>query len=123
MVHRPPPNLLRQEISGTSIYLEILHKSTTVSESGNEENLKSLAEEKLVSFCGQILREASDLQPVTGEAASADIHRVLDLRAPVIVKVKLFFRTHMNLLHLTVLQLYLIEYLQRSILIMSKWTH
>nr|CAD1819327.1 unnamed protein product [Ananas comosus var. bracteatus] len=84
---RPPPNLLRQEISGTSIYLEILHKSTTVSGSGNEENLKSLAEEKLVSFCGQILREASDLQPVTGEASSADIHRVLDLRAPVIVKV------------------------------------
>ncbi|KAG8080107.1 hypothetical protein GUJ93_ZPchr0007g4793 [Zizania palustris] len=35
----------------------------------------------------QILKDASDLQPSTGEAASADIHRVLDLRAPVIVKV------------------------------------
>lgn len=39
------------------------------------------------SFCGQILKEASDLQPSTGETASADIHRVLDLRAPVIIKV------------------------------------
>lgn len=56
-------------------------------ESGEQEKVKNLAEGKLVSFCGQILKEASDLQPSTGEAASADIHRVLDLRAPVIVKV------------------------------------
>ncbi|XP_062190117.1 brefeldin A-inhibited guanine nucleotide-exchange protein 5-like [Phragmites australis] len=97
---RPPLNLLRQELAGTTIYLEILHKSTAehdmndsteeangFSESGEQEKLKNLAEGKLVSFCGQILKEASDLQPSTGEAASADIHRVLDLRAPVIVKV------------------------------------
>lgn len=56
-------------------------------DSGEQENIKNLAEGKLVSFCGQILKEASDLQPSTGEAASADVHRVLDLRAPVIVKV------------------------------------
>lgn len=98
---RPPLNLLRQELAGTAIYLEILQKSTVehdgndpsedtnghVIESDEHEKLKSLAEGKLVSFCGQILKDASDLQPSTGEAASADIHRVLDLRAPVIVKV------------------------------------
>ncbi|KAF0905978.1 hypothetical protein E2562_008999 [Oryza meyeriana var. granulata] len=98
---RPPLNLLRQELAGTAIYLEILHKSTVehggngpsedtsghVIESDEHEKLKNLAEGKLVSFCGQILKDASDLQPSTGEAASADIHRVLDLRAPVIVKV------------------------------------
>ncbi|CAN6199456.1 unnamed protein product [Urochloa humidicola] len=98
---RPPLNLLRQELAGTTIYLDILHKSTVEQEekdsteetngfsveSGEQEKIKNLAEGKLVSFCGQILKEASDLQPSTGEAASADIHRVLDLRAPVIVKV------------------------------------
>ncbi|KAL0926627.1 hypothetical protein M5K25_002866 [Dendrobium thyrsiflorum] len=110
---RPPLNLLRQEIAGTSIYLDILQKSTSTSsgdnneqesngsfretESGSErtnfeikspeEKLKLLAEEKLVSFCGQILKEASDLQPVTIESANADVHRVLDLRAPIVVKV------------------------------------
>jgi len=98
---RPPLNLLRQELAGTTIYLDILHKSTVEQEekdsteeadgfsveSGEQEKIKDLAEGKLVSFCGQILKEASDLQPSTGEAASADIHRVLDLRAPVVVKV------------------------------------
>lgn len=96
--YRPPLNLLRQELSGTTIYLEILHKSTVehdANESSEEANgfsveqekLKNLAEGKLVSFCGQILKEASELQPSNGETASADIHRVLDLRAPVIVMV------------------------------------
>ncbi|WVZ66373.1 hypothetical protein U9M48_015604 [Paspalum notatum var. saurae] len=98
---RPPLNLLRQELAGTTIYLDILHKSTVEQdekdsseetngisvESDDQEKIKNLAEGKLVSFCGQILKEASDLQPSTGEVASADIHRVLDLRAPVIVKV------------------------------------
>ncbi|KAG8080082.1 hypothetical protein GUJ93_ZPchr0007g4420 [Zizania palustris] len=100
-LERPPLNLLRQELAGTTIYLDILHKSTVRHdgngsneetndygvESDEHENLKNLAEGKLISFCGQILKDASDLQPSTGEAASADIHRVLDLRAPVIVKV------------------------------------
>eukprot|EP00262_Sarcandra_glabra_P015918 TRINITY_DN5018_c0_g2_i1.p1 TRINITY_DN5018_c0_g2~~TRINITY_DN5018_c0_g2_i1.p1 ORF type:complete len:951 (-),score=170.00 TRINITY_DN5018_c0_g2_i1:372-3224(-) len=112
---RPPLNLLRQEIAGTSIYLDILQKTTSryningkepVDANGSlavgtpsvndpssteisnaEEKLKFLAEEKLVSFCGQILKEASDLQPSTGEAASVDIHRVLELRSPIIIKV------------------------------------
>jgi guanine nucleotide-exchange factor len=53
----------------------------------DQEKIKYLAEGKLVSFCGQVLKEASDLQPSTGDAASVDIHNVLDLRAPVIVKV------------------------------------
>jgi guanine nucleotide-exchange factor len=56
-------------------------------ESDDQEKIKYLAEGKLVSFCGQVLKEASDLQPSTGDAASVDIHNVLDLRAPVIVKV------------------------------------
>lgn len=111
---RPPLNLLRQEIVGTSIYLDILQKSTSIGscdknelasingfsleiESGSEtsdaeiknpeEKLKLFAEEKLVSFCGQILKEASDLQPGVIENANADVHRVLDLRAPIVVKV------------------------------------
>ncbi|KAG0481491.1 hypothetical protein HPP92_012349 [Vanilla planifolia] len=113
-IERPPLNLLRQEITGTSIYLDTLQKSTSASSytnnelaasngpsteinSGNEKShtetknseakLKLLAEEKLVSFCGQVLKEASDLQPGTIDGANADVHRVLDLRAPVIVKV------------------------------------
>ncbi|KAG9443870.1 hypothetical protein H6P81_015210 [Aristolochia fimbriata] len=108
---RPPLNLLRQEIAGTSIYLDILQKTTSVCEIDNEEQikdsgryavlsdsgstqvasmegkLKAIAEEKLVSFCAQILKEASDVQPGTGETSGVDIHRVLELRAPIIVKV------------------------------------
>ncbi|CAL0325473.1 unnamed protein product [Lupinus luteus] len=112
---RPPVNLLRQELVGTVIYLEILQKATygfetnqekspksngsqdTISTSDNgssitqhsdaEENLERVAEEKLVSFCEQVLREASDLQSNTGETTNMDIHRVLELRAPIIVKV------------------------------------
>ncbi|XP_019463373.1 PREDICTED: brefeldin A-inhibited guanine nucleotide-exchange protein 5-like isoform X2 [Lupinus angustifolius] len=112
---RPPVNLLRQELAGTVIYLEILQKATygfetnqekgpksngsqdTISTSDNgssitqhsdaEENLERVAEEKLVSFCEQVLREASDIQSNTGETTNMDIHRVLELRAPIIVKV------------------------------------
>ncbi|KAJ3670258.1 hypothetical protein LUZ60_010582 [Juncus effusus] len=87
---RPPVNLLRQEISGTTIYLEILHKSTTNSDEGLEseyEKIRGLAEEKLVTFCNNALKEASDLQPSSGESSGFDIHRVLSLRAPIIVMV------------------------------------
>ncbi|KAL5572269.1 hypothetical protein UlMin_021866 [Ulmus minor] len=89
---RPPLNLLRQELAGTSIYLEILQKSTsglpeTDGHSDEEEKLEGLAEEKLVSFCEQVLREASDLQSSVGETTNMDIHRVLELRSPIIVKV------------------------------------
>ncbi|URD90555.1 hypothetical protein MUK42_27967 [Musa troglodytarum] len=128
---RLPLNLLRQEITGTSIYLEILHKSTATQNgssleqgisdgpfvrtssvndsryagsSDSEEKLKGIAEEKLVSFCGQILEEASELKPISGETGSAELHRVLDMRAPVIVKVlkgmccmdNLIFRKHIR---------------------------
>ncbi|KAL5698618.1 Brefeldin A-inhibited guanine nucleotide-exchange protein 5 [Ranunculus cassubicifolius] len=87
---RPPLNLLRQELAGTSIYLDILHKTTTNTKTRDEEKqLEGVAEEKLVSFCGQILKDASDVQLSGGESASnnVDIHRVLELRSPVIVKV------------------------------------
>eukprot|EP01018_Ginkgo_biloba_P026874 Gb_07642 [translate_table: standard] len=112
---RLPVNLLRQEIEGTRIYLDILHKTTVqcnadgkerfqnnissvddasaVNASNDqemieeEEKLIEIAEQKLVSFCGQVLKEASDLQPGSGEAVDADVHRVLVLRSPVIVKV------------------------------------
>jgi hypothetical protein len=83
------------------VCVDILHKSTVEQdekdsieetnglhvEYDDQEKIKYLAEGKLVSFCGQVLKEASDLQPSTGDAASVDIHNVLDLRAPVIVKV------------------------------------
>nr|KYP57779.1 Brefeldin A-inhibited guanine nucleotide-exchange protein 2 [Cajanus cajan] len=110
---RPPINLLRQELTGTGIYLDILQKATYGFETKKEKSLESevfqdedsaavnglsitqdsdveierLAEEKLVSFCELVLREASELQSITGETTNMDIHRVLELRAPIIVKV------------------------------------
>ncbi|EEF46181.1 guanine nucleotide-exchange, putative [Ricinus communis] len=110
-VERPPLNLLRQELTGTSIYLDVLQKTTSgfhakkeqptepnVSEDVNitsvqngdttgDAKLEGIAEEKLVSFCEQVLKEASDLQSSVGEATNMDVHRVLELRSPVIVKV------------------------------------
>lgn len=108
-------NLLRQELAGTSIYLDILQKTTSgfdasgeqqhksngsqdvdtasdnkssfIEHSNVEEKLEGIAEEKLVSFCEQILREASDLQSNVGETTNMSIHRVLELRSPIIVKV------------------------------------
>ncbi|KAH9652996.1 Brefeldin A-inhibited guanine nucleotide-exchange protein 5 [Citrus sinensis] len=111
---RPPLNLLRQELAGTSIYLDILQKTTSRFNGNGEEIPKSngsqgvdttlddntsscithfdeklvgIAEEKLVSFCEQVLREASDLQSSVGETTNMHIHRVLELRSPIIVKV------------------------------------
>ncbi|KAM1178875.1 hypothetical protein ACFX13_018436 [Malus domestica] len=90
---RPPLNLLRQELAGTCIYLEILQKATSgfsadkEGETNGEEKVEGLAEEKLVSFCEQVLREASDLQSSPGETTNMDIHRVLELRSPIIIKV------------------------------------
>uniref|UniRef100_A0A2P2KPC1 Brefeldin A-inhibited guanine nucleotide-exchange protein 5 n=4 Tax=Rhizophora mucronata TaxID=61149 RepID=A0A2P2KPC1_RHIMU len=115
-VERQPPNLLRQESAGTSIYLEVLQKTTyklpdkkgqplesSASEdadvtavqndssftghSSEGEKLEGIAERKLVSFCEQVLREASELQCSVGETTNMDIHRVLELRSPIIVKV------------------------------------
>ncbi|XWS26510.1 hypothetical protein CRYUN_Cryun26dG0038000 [Craigia yunnanensis] len=113
---RPPLNLLRQELAGTCIYLDVLQKTTsgfndnngqhlepngsqdTVTSSDNngsrlakhsyaETELEGIAEEKLVAFCEQVLRDASDLQSTIGETSNVDIHRVLELRSPIIVKV------------------------------------
>lgn len=92
--HRPPLNLLRQELAGTCIYLDILQKTTSAGISANKEGLddaeqkiEGLAEAKLVTFCEQVLREASELQSSVGETTNMDIHRVLQLRSPIIVKV------------------------------------
>lgn len=108
---RPPLNLIRQELAGTSIYLDVLRKTTTdfhanggqhlepnvsddvdispvqnnLSFSGDEK-LEVIAEEKLVSLCEQVLKEASDLQSSVGETTNMDVHRVLELRSPIIVK-------------------------------------
>lgn len=116
LFNRPPLNLLRQELAGTCIYLDILQKSTSGNvhknehcdsngfldvnvssvkidsshsgRSGTEKKLEVIAEEKLVSFCEQVLREASELQSnASGETTNMDVHRVLELRSPVIVKV------------------------------------
>lgn len=109
---RPPLNLLRQELAGTSIYLDVLQKTTSgfdainekqqesnvdaaqvhndssfAGHSSGEEKLEGVAEEKFVSFCEQVLKEASDLQSSVGETTNMDVHRVLELRSPVIVKV------------------------------------
>ncbi|CAI9767436.1 unnamed protein product [Fraxinus pennsylvanica] len=89
---RPPPNLLRQELAGTCIYLDILHKTTATVNNQKEEHVKEdklqgVAEEKIVSFCEQVLREASDFQSSTEGTTNMDIHRVLELRSPIIVKV------------------------------------
>lgn len=100
---RPPINLLRQELAGTGVYLDILQKATygfqdadstadnsssITPQSDTEEKFERVAEEKLVSFCEQVLREASELQSSTGETTNMDIHRVLELRAPIIIKVQ-----------------------------------
>ncbi|KAF2304240.1 hypothetical protein GH714_028804 [Hevea brasiliensis] len=111
-----PLNLLRQELAGTSIYLDVLQKTTSgfcankgqlmesnvsedvditpaqnnsnVTEDGTgDEKLEGIAEAKLVSFCEQVLKEASDLQSSVGETTNMDVHRVLELRSPIIVKV------------------------------------
>jgi guanine nucleotide-exchange factor len=106
---RPPLNLLRQELAGTCIYMDILQKATSgydarkerdnthpdtdttsANNSNAEEKLERVAEEKLVSFCEQVLREASDVQASVGETTNMDIHRVLELRSPIIVKVSNF---------------------------------
>ncbi|KAH6769452.1 HOPM interactor 7 [Perilla frutescens var. frutescens] len=89
---RPPLNLLRQELTATSIYLDILQKTTTAvevenDEVGKEEKVDEIAVQKLVSFCEQVLREASDFQSSMEETTTMEIHRVLELRSPIIVKV------------------------------------
>ncbi|XP_073128744.1 brefeldin A-inhibited guanine nucleotide-exchange protein 5 [Henckelia pumila] len=88
---RPPLNLLRQELAGTCIYLDILQKTTTAvkieEEQVQEEKLGEVAEGKLVSFCEQVLREASDFQSSMEETTNMDVHHVLELRSPVVVKV------------------------------------
>lgn len=113
---RPPLNLLRQELAGTSIYLDILLKATSgfnsieaeqkkivdslevdsespkddltsTQDSSAVNNVDRIAENRLVSFCEQALREVSDLQSSAVETTHMDVHRVLELRSPVIVKV------------------------------------
>ncbi|KAK4487864.1 hypothetical protein RD792_003601 [Penstemon davidsonii] len=106
---RPPLNLLRQEMAGTCIYLDILQKTTAAVKMHKEEQVKQdkiegIAEEKLVSFCEQVLREASDFQSSMEETTNMDIHRVLELRSPIIVKMEVrgavsdLFRLQLNTL-------------------------
>ncbi|XP_019193476.1 PREDICTED: brefeldin A-inhibited guanine nucleotide-exchange protein 5-like [Ipomoea nil] len=112
---RPPLNILRQELTGTSIYLDVLHKATAdantekdemdktgVSQNGDylgrsdetsimeieEDKLEGVAEKKLVSFCVKVLSDASDFHfSTTEDSTSTDAHQVLELRSPVIVMV------------------------------------
>ncbi|KAL8122263.1 hypothetical protein AgCh_018854 [Apium graveolens] len=116
---RPPLNLFRQELAGTCIYLNVLQKSTGGKNSKTQrelpenvdaspkyidDELMGIAENKLVSFCAKVLREASDFQSDSEETTNVDIHLVLELRSPVIVKVlkemhfmnKLIFRKHLK---------------------------
>ncbi|GFS38469.1 HOPM interactor 7 [Actinidia rufa] len=85
-VERPPLNLLRQELAGTCIYLDILRKTTSEINSKkrdqldnnvcqdegsstvkSDSSLTERAEEKLVSFYGQVLKEASNFQSYGGD--------------------------------------------------------
>lgn len=111
---RPPLNLLRQEIEGTRIYLKILNRTLTEYKpmsqqkalsngshspvmnevddaegfaKGEEQTVREAAEQRIVSFCGYILKEASYLQPGMGDALETDAHMSLTLRSPVVVKV------------------------------------
>ncbi|XP_039032655.1 brefeldin A-inhibited guanine nucleotide-exchange protein 5-like [Hibiscus syriacus] len=97
---RPPLNLLRQELAGTCVYLDVLQKVTSGLDSNNgqrpesngtrdteERKLEGIAEERLVSFCEQVLRDATDLQSTIGDTSNVGIHRVLELRSPIIIKV------------------------------------
>ncbi|GLT74209.1 hypothetical protein SLA2020_460200 [Shorea laevis] len=130
---RPPLNIIRQELAGTSIYLDILQKTTSgfinndekhlespgsnddkISSENNdssfnelsdaEKKIEGIAEGKLLSFCEQVLKDASDLQSSVGETTNMDVHRVLELRSPIIVRVlegmcfmnKKIFRQHLR---------------------------
>ncbi|KAK9058254.1 hypothetical protein SSX86_023094 [Deinandra increscens subsp. villosa] len=100
---RPPSNLLRQEFTGTCIYLEALQKMTSgidlnqngelktsdysLDKEDDDDKVKSNAEEKLASFCSQVLKEASDFQMSIGDSTNMEIHEVLELRSPIVVKV------------------------------------
>lgn len=100
---RPPLNLLRQELTGTSIYLDALQKTASGIHNPNtnqdlvtsphhdddddDDRVKVDAEKKLASFCGQVLKEASDFQSSIGDANNMEIHQVLELRSPIVVKV------------------------------------
>ncbi|KAI3739034.1 hypothetical protein L2E82_29391 [Cichorium intybus] len=99
---RPPLNLLRQELTGTCIYLDALQKTTTSfhhhhhhdghdHDDGHDDvddgRVRNNAEEKLASFCGQVLKEASDFQTSIGDSTNMEIHQVLELRSPILVKV------------------------------------
>ncbi|XP_038991495.1 brefeldin A-inhibited guanine nucleotide-exchange protein 5-like [Hibiscus syriacus] len=97
---RPPLNLLRQELAGTCVHLDVLQRVTSGLDSNNGQRLESngtrdtaetklegIAEERLVSFCEQVLRDATDLRSTIGDTSNLGIHRVLELRSPIIIKV------------------------------------
>ncbi|GJP64511.1 hypothetical protein CLOP_g21489 [Closterium sp. NIES-67] len=57
---------------------------------GEEEEVRRLgeeAEEQLLRVCGRVLEMSSRLQPNTGQAVEAEVHRLLALRAPVVARV------------------------------------
>lgn len=79
--------------------MDVLQKTTyglVYDESNTEDKLEGAAEEKLVSFCEQVLKETSELQSTLGETTNMDVHRVLELRSPVIVKVNTFVTETVN---------------------------
>lgn len=73
--------------------MDILQKTTSTADMQKEEAIKEdeieiIAEGKLVSFCEQVLREASEFLASMEEASNMDVHRVLELRSPIIIKVR-----------------------------------
>ncbi|XP_057468497.1 brefeldin A-inhibited guanine nucleotide-exchange protein 5-like [Actinidia eriantha] len=79
-VERPPLNLLRPELAGTCIYLDILRKTTSEINSKKGDQLDN-------NVCqDEVLKEASNFQSSMVETTNMDSHLVLELRSPIIVK-------------------------------------
>ncbi|KAL8137986.1 hypothetical protein V2J09_003987 [Rumex salicifolius] len=79
----------------TFIYLDMLQKVTSEFDANVEKQpeldegnkLDRLAEQKLATFCEHVLKEASDFHLDVGETTKMEIHRVLELHSPIILKV------------------------------------
>ncbi|KAH7282739.1 hypothetical protein KP509_35G045800 [Ceratopteris richardii] len=111
---RPPTNLLRQENEGTKVYLAILNRAISeydirdtdkplsngsISDNDNsldasgdiskgvQKHVQETAEERMVSFCAQILKEASLSNPNVGDVVDGDSFLAASLRSPIVVKV------------------------------------
>ena len=80
-------DILHNTISAVDAKKENSREISDSQGSNAESKLDTVAEEKLVSFCGHVLKDASDFLSAVKGATNVEIHRVLELRSPIIVKV------------------------------------